>query len=145
MFLSNFIPAVLAISFSGIRPTDRIKVSQSIRCSVPEIGRIFSSTEEISTPSIRFSCSRGARFLEEERTTPKRVLTTTMRVAGGNKPLLSVRSAGSVNKRDLIKLSEEIRARYVKAPVKIGQIVCELPNGVQMIATESSRSANQTM
>ncbi len=91
------------------------------------------------------SCSRGARFLEEERTTPKRVLTTTMRVAGGNKPLLSVRSAGSVNKRDLIKLSEEIRARYVKAPVKIGQIVCELPNGVQMIATESSRSANQTM
>ena len=42
-------PVALEISFSGIRPTDRSKVSHSYSISVPGIAFLFSSTLAIIT------------------------------------------------------------------------------------------------
>ena len=41
------------MSPAGIRPTERIRVSQSTRSSVPGMGRKRSSTREMVTPSSR--------------------------------------------------------------------------------------------
>ena len=48
-------PAWAAISFSGIRPTERRRVSQSTRCPVPGMGRPAPSTWLSSTPSSRLA------------------------------------------------------------------------------------------
>ena len=48
---SSKTPAVSAISFSGIKPTERTSASHSIISSVPGIGFIFPSIRQISTAS----------------------------------------------------------------------------------------------
>lgn len=81
-------------------------------------------------------CPRGAKFAAAERETPVRTLTTTMRVYGGCKPLISVRTRTAVKKTDIFPLIEKLRSISVKAPVSIGDTLYE--NGdICVIATES--------
>lgn len=65
------------------------------------------------------------------------MLTTTLRVNGGEKPLVSAKSAGAIPKELLFRAMEEINAARAEAPVEMGQIL--LPDlcgtGVPLVAT----------
>ena len=66
------------------------------------------------------SCPRGAEYGRTELQNPTRVLTTTMRVEGGTKPLVSVKSVGAIPKELLFEAMEQINAAAVTAPVVLG-------------------------
>ena len=54
-------------------------------------------------------CVRGAEFVREELSAPKRMLTTTVRVRGGAQPLVPVRSVGPLPKAKLLEVAALLR------------------------------------
>jgi len=77
-------------------------------------------------------CKRGAQFAQQERTAPKRILTTTVKLADGR--LLPVRSARPVSKQKLPQLVRQISEITVGPPVKCGETVTTLQDGEREIA-----------
>jgi len=71
------------------------------------------------------TCKRGENYAKEELTDPRRMVTTTVRVAGGLHPLIPVYTSAPIPKARIFDLLEEIRKAEVKAPVKMGQAVLE--------------------
>ena len=69
------------------------------------------------------TCPRGAAYAKSECVHPTRVLTTTLRVNGGEKPLVSAKSAGAIPKELLFRAMEEINAARAEAPVELGQVL----------------------
>lgn len=82
-------------------------------------------------------CPRGEAYAREEITDPKRVLATSVKVLGGDYPLVSVRTDRPIPKRLIPDVMEIIRGLCVKAPVEIGQVlVANLAGtGANLIAT----------
>ena len=77
-------------------------------------------------------CKRGAQFAEQERTAPKRILTTTVKLADGR--LLPVRSAFPVSKQKLPQLVRQISEITVGPPVKCGETVTTLQDDEREVA-----------
>ncbi|MFX1304046.1 MAG: DUF1667 domain-containing protein [Promethearchaeota archaeon] len=71
------------------------------------------------------SCKRGEEYAREEFISPKRILTTTMRVENGFLPLIPVRSDKPIPKDRLEDTLKEIALNKLKAPIKMGDILIE--------------------
>ncbi|MGD9030279.1 MAG: DUF1667 domain-containing protein [Anaerolineae bacterium] len=71
------------------------------------------------------TCKQGLDYAKEELTDPRRMVTTTVQVAGGLHPLLPVYTSGPIPKARIFDLLEEIRQVEVQAPVNIGDVVLE--------------------
>jgi len=71
------------------------------------------------------TCKRGENYAQEELTNPQRMVTTTVRVAGGLHPLVPVYTSAPIPKARIFDLLEEIRKVEVQAPVKMGEAVLE--------------------
>lgn len=71
------------------------------------------------------TCKRGENYAQEELTNPQRMVTTTVRVAGGLHPLVPVYTSAPIPKARIFDLLEEIRKAEVQAPVKMGEAVLE--------------------
>jgi CxxC motif-containing protein len=82
-------------------------------------------------------CPRGEAYAREEITDPKRVLATSVKVLGGDYPLVSVRTDRPIPKRLIPEIMEIVRGLCIKAPVEIGQVlVANLAGtGANLIAT----------
>lgn len=83
------------------------------------------------------SCPRGAKYAKDEVSAPKRMLTSTVRVEGGQLPLLPVVSANVLPKERIMDCAAYLRGVKVAAPVKTGDVVVEniLGFGVNVIAS----------
>jgi len=66
-------------------------------------------------------CKRGIDYAEHEALDPRRMLTTSVFVDGGEWPLVSVKSTKPVPKEKIFNVLKEIRKTKVNAPVKSGQ------------------------
>jgi len=84
-------------------------------------------------------CPRGIKYVEEEFINPLRILPTTVKVVGGELPLVSVKTKKAIPKRLLLKAMVEIAEIEVKAPIKIGQIIKDdlMGTGVSLVATRN--------
>ena len=71
------------------------------------------------------SCKRGEEYSREEFISPKRILTTTMRVENGFLPLIPVRSDKPIPKDKLEDTLRKIASIVSKAPIKMGDILIE--------------------
>jgi CxxC motif-containing protein len=82
-------------------------------------------------------CNRGVSYAEAECLNPSRVLTTTVRIEGGNIPMLPVKSARPLPKRLLFDCMKALNAVTARAPVSISDAVLEniLDTGIDIIAT----------
>jgi len=82
-------------------------------------------------------CSRGKVYAELEVTKPVRTLTTTMRVIGGKKKLVPVKTSKPVPKNKIFACMEEINRSRVQAPVYVGQVLIKniQNSGADVIAT----------
>ena len=83
------------------------------------------------------TCKRGDAYARTECTNPERSLTTTVKVSGGVHPVVPVKSAKAVPKDKVKDCVKEIAKLEIKAPVKIGDVVCAniLGTGVDIVAT----------
>ena len=82
-------------------------------------------------------CPRGAKYARDEITVPRRMLTTTVRIAGGVLPLLPVVSAAPLPKGRILDCACALRNVTATAPVRAGDVVAAdiLGLGVDIVAS----------
>jgi len=85
------------------------------------------------------NCARGREYARHEAIEPSRTVTTSVLVVGGERPLASVRTAGSVPKGKIRAVMDEIAKVSVKAPVKVGDVILEnvAGTGEKVVATRN--------
>ena len=74
-----------------------------------------------------------------------RVLPTSVRVIGGELPLVSVKTDRPVPKRLILQIMNYVRTLSMEAPVKIGQVVAEhlLGTSASLVATREVHLAQE--
>ena len=114
-------------------------MEQNITCINCPMGCRMSVTVEngVVTAVRGNTCKRGDAYARTECTNPERSLTTTVKVSGGVHPVVPVKSAKAVPKDKVKDCVKEIAKLEIKAPVKIGDVVCAniLGTGVDIVAT----------
>ena len=85
------------------------------------------------------SCSRGAEYVRQELTDPRRTIASSVLVRGGELPLASVRLTAPIPKARIFDAMREIKKFTVDAPVEAGAILA--PNllglGTDLVVTKS--------
>ena len=84
-------------------------------------------------------CVKGKDYAVEEITAPKRTVTTTVGVKGGERPLVSVRTAHPIPKEAIRACLDKLRSIVITAPVRIGETVLKNVDdtGVSVLATRN--------
>lgn len=85
------------------------------------------------------TCKRGEDYAKKEVTDPRRIVTSTVRVAGGDAPVVSVKTKQDISKDKIFDCMEAIREICVTAPVRIGDVILKnvADTGVDIVATKS--------
>lgn len=83
------------------------------------------------------TCPRGEVYARQELTNPQRMLTSTVRITGGELPLLPVVSKTTLPKGRIMDCAEALRHISVEAPVKAGDVIAAniLGLGVDIVAS----------
>lgn len=83
-------------------------------------------------------CKRGETYARNELTSPKRKVTSTIEVIGGNVKRVSVITENEIPKDKIFEVMREIQKTVVYAPLAINSIVIEnvLGLGVNIITTK---------
>jgi CxxC motif-containing protein len=85
------------------------------------------------------SCIRGEEYGKKEVLSPTRVVTSSVRVIGGDLEMVPVKTKQDIPKDKIFACMEEIRKMEVSAPVSIGDVI--IPDcagtGVSIVATRN--------
>lgn len=84
------------------------------------------------------TCPRGVTYGINEVTAPKRMVTGSVKVKGGNIPMVSVKSKEAIPKELIFKSLELLKNVTLTAPVHIGDVVVKdiCGCGVDFVATK---------
>ncbi|MBQ8619270.1 MAG: DUF1667 domain-containing protein [Clostridia bacterium] len=85
------------------------------------------------------TCPRGDAYARKELTNPTRIVTSTVRVAGGKLAMVSVKTQSDIPKAKIFECVKALKDVEVTAPVKIGDVIVEnvAGTGVNVIATKN--------
>ncbi len=85
------------------------------------------------------TCPRGADYVTKELTDPRRIVTSLVRVKGGELPVVSVKTAADIPKGEIGECVKVLKEVELEAPVCIGDVVVEnvCGTGVNIIATKN--------
>ena len=88
-------------------------------------------------------CKRGKNYAFDEFTNPKRMVTSSVKVEGGQYPLVSVKTDEPIKKALVPEALKIIKSSSVKAPINIGDVIAEDIDGtgVSVIATRKVGAA----
>jgi len=83
------------------------------------------------------SCSKGKAYAIDEITKPVRIVTSTIKVDGGELPVVPVKTDKAIRRNLIFDVMAEIYKAEVKAPVKEGQVILKNPAkcGADVVAT----------
>ena len=87
------------------------------------------------------TCKRGEEYVCQELNAPKRNISSSVAVTGGELPLASVRTTKAIPKEMIFRVMEEIKKVVVEAPVIKGQVLIAnvLGTGSDIIVTKDVR------
>ncbi|MBZ4646725.1 MAG: hypothetical protein PWR27_1988 [Petroclostridium sp.] len=118
-----------------------MKTKRNLTCIVCPLGCSLEVTlEDGRVGDVQgYGCKRGIAYGQSECTNPTRMLTTTVKVKGGQFPLVSVKSDKPLPKDLILRCMKVINNVQVNAPVCIGDIVVEniLDTDVNIVATRN--------
>ncbi|MCH8102713.1 MAG: DUF1667 domain-containing protein [Chloroflexi bacterium] len=88
-------------------------------------------------------CRLALDYVKSELFDPRRLLTTSMPVDGGDWPLVSVKTDPPIPKHMMLEAMDEIIGKRVKAPIKVGDVLMKdlLGTGSNVIATRNVKIA----
>jgi len=115
-----------------------MKISKEMTCIRCPMGCRLTVTQEDDQFSVQgHTCRRGQEYGIQEMRCPMRVVTSSVIVNGGRRPVCSVKTAEAVRKADIPAVLEAVKALKITAPVAIGDVVCVnvAGTGVDLVAT----------
>lgn len=85
------------------------------------------------------TCPNGEKYARKELTNPTRIVTSTVRVSGGQLPVVSVKTASDIPKGEIFACIRALGDVDVPAPVVIGQVILSnvAGTGVDVVATKN--------
>ncbi len=85
------------------------------------------------------TCKRGEVYARREVTAPVRMVTSTVRVIGGNLPVLSVKTREAIPRERIFACVRELKKISLQAPVHMGDVVLEdvAGTGIDIVATRN--------
>ena len=85
------------------------------------------------------TCAKGDIYARKEVVNPTRIVTSTVKIEGGDKERVSVKTANDIPKDKIFEVMKDIDAACVKAPVHIGDVLVKdvAGCGVDVIATRN--------
>ena len=95
-----------------------------IRCPIGCAITVTQDDEGKVTEITGNSCQNGYLYAGNEVTNPTRIVTSTVRVDGGELPVVSVKTSGDIPKGRMFDCMKAINKVHVKAPVSIGDVAC---------------------
>lgn len=83
------------------------------------------------------TCKRGEDYAGKELTNPTRIVTTTVKVTGGQSNTVSVKTGKDIPKEKIFDCVRELKNVQVQAPVRIGDVVASdiAGTGIDVVAT----------
>ncbi len=83
------------------------------------------------------SCPNGLSYAIEEVLNPRRMLTYSVAVKGGEFPVVSVKTQKPIPKGKLFEAIDVLKTVCLSAPVQVGQVVVKniLNTGIDVVAT----------
>lgn len=84
------------------------------------------------------TCKRGDDYARKEVSHPMRIVTSTVRVIGGDLPVVSVKTERDIPKEKMRDIMNSLADIRVPAPVHIGDVILEnvALTGVNIVATK---------
>lgn len=84
-----------------------------------------------------YTCKRGLEYAKTEVLAPVRTITSTVRVDNGKTPVVPVKTKEPVPKSSIDSCMKAIYNLRVKAPVAIGDVVCDniAGTGIALVAS----------
>ncbi len=88
-------------------------------------------------------CRLALDYVTSELFDPRRLLTTSMPVDGGNWPLVSVKTDPPIPKNMMLEAMDEITGERATAPIKVGDVLIKdlLGTGANVVATRNVKTA----
>ena len=85
------------------------------------------------------SCPRGEEYAASEVTHPERIVTSLVTLKGGERPVVSVKTAGNVPKEKMMDVVGALKDVSARAPVNIGDVIVKdiAGTGVDIVATSA--------
>lgn len=85
------------------------------------------------------TCPRGKVYGEKEVTNPTRIVTSTVKVSGGESVMVSVKTKNDIPKGKIFDVVKALKGVEIPAPVKIGDVVIAdvAGTGVDIVATKN--------
>ncbi|WFA08381.1 DUF1667 domain-containing protein [Tissierella sp. Yu-01] len=85
-------------------------------------------------------CDRGKTYGIKELSNPTRLVTSTVKIIGGNLPRLPVRTDKEIPKDKIFECMKIINVSEIQAPVEMGQIIVE-----NILGTNSNLVASRSL
>ncbi len=82
------------------------------------------------------TCKRGEIYAKKELTNPTRIVTSTVKLAGGG--MVSVKTASDIPKDKIFACVQQLKDIVIEAPIQMGQVIVPdiAGTGVPIIATK---------
>lgn len=89
------------------------------------------------------TCPRGKAYAEKEVTNPTRIVTSSVRVSGGDRVSVCCKTKNDIPKGKIFDVARALKEVVAEAPVSIGDVLVEdvAGTGVQIVATSNVRKA----
>ncbi len=88
------------------------------------------------------TCPKGDIYARKEVVNPTRIVTSTVKITGGDKERVSCKTAGDIPKSKIFDVMKDIDSASAKAPVSIGDVLVQnvAGTGVDVIATRNIKA-----
>ena len=85
------------------------------------------------------TCPKGDAYARKEVTNPTRIVTSTVKVSGGDSVMVSVKTKNDIPKGKIFDVVKALKDVEIPAPVKIGDVVIAdvAGTGVDIVATKN--------
>ena len=87
------------------------------------------------------TCPRGKTYAEKEVTNPTRIVTSSVKVVGGDRVSVACKTKSDIPKGKIFDVARALKEVVVEAPVCIGDVLVEnvADTGVEIVATSTVR------
>lgn len=110
-------------------------------CIICPNGCEISLSGDESNPTLSGAlCAKGAEYVRQERSDPRRTISSLVAVDGGERPLVSVRITSPIPRGRIADAMAAIKAMRIPAPVAIGDVLAAdfLGLGCDLIAIDDN-------